>query len=185
MPTMRESPRPRLLLLRGQIVLMPRPTACPGVRPESRRSPMVYALHSTPVDPALRAAVARAIATRQSLAAFVERDLILHVRDTRAGQACFCIYCEGAVRPARANRPVGRVPAHDWYFRHVDNPACMGMASVLGDGIANPRRQGCYERLGCEAGPDGQPTRWHRQQCKTIVGGRTYCHLATLLGCVP
>lgn len=145
---------------------------------------MIYALLAKPTPKDVREEIARAILARQNVATFVQSQQIIHVESAHRGTTYFCIYCHDIVRPTKKNRPPDVVPADDWYFEHTTENRCAGTDFGLGNGLTNLIAQGCYILIKYETNGKNQPSQWHRECCKTINQGQSYCHLATQKNCV-
>jgi hypothetical protein len=144
---------------------------------------MIYAMLRQNLPAANRRAIARAILAhdQQATRRHVLRGHIVHVMRVGIISSLFCIYCRNRIHPSHRRSPRGRFAQSAWHFEHDLPVRCIGqilpplMPHAIG--VLNPRRHGCYVALGCEAA-NGQPTNQDRRMCRTILGGRTYCHMA-------
>lgn len=135
---------------------------------------MIYAALNNSLSQQRRIRICQAICRNDASAIhpFVERKLILHIRDAQQEHQYFCVYCLDEVTPCRSNGPIGRRPVNFWYFRHQNENHCIGHRREIGDQVfVNPKCHGCYEAM-------GSPTHLV-QNCK-IRRGRSacYCHHA-------
>lgn len=149
------------------------------IKYDNRELAMIYAFTEQDTSDSERAEIAQAIkdGNRDVIQQYVDEEIIIHVMDAQdtRGLSLYCIFCDDAVSPTRANPPKGYSALSPWCFKHNSNRACIGHVSVALS-IENPPGHGCYICLGCE-NDYGKPTEWNRKKCKTINDGQTYCHL--------
>jgi hypothetical protein len=146
---------------------------------------MIYALLNKNCSQSDAVAIANAIKDQDAptLEAFCQNGICVHIQNYSRDVEVYCIYCRDLLQPTKARSPVGHSALADWHFKHDSVNNCLGNTRVspIAHALAinNPPRQGCYVELGCETVP-----RRNREECQTIVDGRTYCHLAKSCGCV-
>ena len=154
---------------------------------------MIYALANSGLNHADRLVIAHAIQSHDAatIQIFVANGSIFHVMNVPAGADAFCIFCCIPVFTTDARGPSRLQAVNDWHFEHKREGhlpgRCVGFVrqppvpNALG--VGNPKDHGCYILLGHELDANGNPTNWHRQRCKTIAFGQTYCHLAGANSC--
>ena len=152
---------------------------------------MIYALLSQSVTVAEKNIIKTAIRNQDSAtieqflysAANISRaqsGVLIHVMDlpTITLPELYCLYCDKLICPSNGNQPRNKTRTsntYDWHFKHdlgADGTACFKTRGNIKD-------QGCYIQLGFEG-----TTARHRTNCKTIVMGQTYCHLAECNHCI-
>lgn len=151
---------------------------------------MIYALAKQDTSRDERLSIAQAIRDRNSIVIHqhVTNGTIFHIMDVPNDYESFCIYCCNPVIASDLRAPRGQQAQHTWHFEHTREGHCPGNCVgqvrhpptpyALNMDLRNPRRHGCYVRLGCETDDNGASSARHRTRCKTIVRGHTYCHLA-------
>ena len=149
---------------------------------------MIYALLDIELGEADRKRIAVAILARDRrvLRRFADDGKIIHIMDLNEQRPNIgprhCIYCLDRLIASDYRGPKELVVAGFWHFEHATINDCIGrirkspVPHALG--IKNPANHGCYVELGCELDPEGRPTEWEREKCRTIEGGNTYCHTA-------
>ena len=157
---------------------------------------MIYALSRfSKVIDNVRLEIAQAIVNNdsQTIEHYVSNNNIIHIID---GSGSTCLYCRNIVRTSIGNGPKdSHYPVKNpWHYEHINGAGAYLPNECIGHirnkpiphalGISNPQNHGCYICMGCETDPNGNSTIWHRKMCRTIVNGRTYCHLALINGCI-
>jgi hypothetical protein len=155
---------------------------------------MIYGLVNQDTTNAQRLVIAQAIQSSDALVfkQHAENGTIIHIMDTPTDVGFSCFFCRIPVFPTDARPPRGLEANSTWHFEHHRTGRlpgeCVGHVRLppipYALGVENLAQHGCYIRLGCEINANGNPTDWHRTNCKTIVQGLTYCHHARRNGCV-